>query len=166
MQPNYIDIIITVPLIWGIYKGFNKGLIFEAASIVALGIGVWAGTNFSDLCSTKIVEWTAWQSPYLPIASFAIVFIGVVALVHLSARVLNKLAKGLALGGLDKILGAVLGSLKYALIISVLIYIISAVEKSYPLANFDAKNESVLYEPIGKIAPVLLPALGGSNLIP
>jgi len=37
---NYFDIMIAIPLIWGIYKGFKKGFIIEIASFIALGLGI------------------------------------------------------------------------------------------------------------------------------
>ena len=119
----------------------------------------WGGIHFSDYCANKIKDIFNWHSVYLPIVSFAIVFLGIVIGIYFLAKLLANLAKGLALGGLDKVLGALLGSLKYALIISVLIYIVEAIEKSYPIISFKAKNESVLYAPISKIAPLLIHAL-------
>lgn len=70
----------------------------------------------------------------------------------------------MALGAINKIGGALFGSLKYALVMSVVIFVMNAVEKSYPLVSFQAKNESLLYEPIGKIAPMVIPGLKNSNV--
>lgn len=72
---NYIDITLCVPLVWGLYKGFMKGLIVEAATFVAFGFGVWGGIYFSDFSANKIREQFHWNSPYLPIISFAITFL-------------------------------------------------------------------------------------------
>jgi membrane protein required for colicin V production len=161
---NYIDIAICVPLVWGLYRGFMRGLIVEASSLVALGIGVWGGLNFSDMFSNKVIEIFNWHSTYLPIISFAAVFLSLVISIYLLANLLAKLAKGLALGGIDKILGAVFGSLKFALIISVFIFVINAIESSYPFISIDVKNNSVLYEPLSKVAPLIIPALKNSGL--
>jgi membrane protein required for colicin V production len=161
---NYIDIAICVPLIWGLYRGFMRGLIVEAASLVAIGIGVWGGMNLSEACANKIVEIFNWQSEFLPIISFAIVFLALVSGVYLFAKLLAKLAKGLALGGIDKILGAAFGALKFALIISVIIFVIDAVENSYPFVSTGVKNNSVLYEPISKIAPLIIPSLSNNGI--
>jgi membrane protein required for colicin V production len=162
---NYIDIALCIPLVWGFYKGFVKGLIIEAASILALGLGIWGGIHFSDFCADKIKVGFNWQSPYLPIVSFAIVFLTIIISVFLLAKLLSKLSKKLALGGLDKILGALVGSLKFALILSVIIYVINSIEKSYPVVSFDVKNKSVLYKPIGKIAPLIIPALKRQEIL-
>jgi membrane protein required for colicin V production len=160
---NYIDIILSVPILWGIYKGFVKGLIIEAAGFLALALGVWGGMNFSVFLSLKIKSAFNWDSEYLSIISFAILFLGVVISIFLMANLLSKLAKKLALGGMDKLLGASLGGLKFALILSVFIFIIDAVEKSYPKISFKAKEQSVLYKHVGKIAPLIIPSLDSSE---
>jgi membrane protein required for colicin V production len=161
---NYIDIILCIPLVWGLYKGFTKGLIVELASIVAFGLGVYGGIHLSDYVANKIAKGFNWTSPYLPILSFAITFLAIIILVYFVAKLVQRLAEGMALGIFNKIGGAVFGILKFALIMSVIIYMINAVEKSYPLVSFKTKEESLLYKPIGKIAPILIPTLNKSNL--
>ena len=83
---NYIDIILCIPLVWGLYKGFTKGLIIEAATLVAFGLGVWGGIHFSDFIAQKIKETFDWQSPYLPVVSFALTFLVIIIIVFLIAK--------------------------------------------------------------------------------
>jgi membrane protein required for colicin V production len=161
---NYIDIVLCIPMVWGLYKGFTKGLIIEAASIVAFGLGVWGGIYFSDFVAQKISSGFNWKSPYLPIVSFALTFLLIVIIVYFIAKLIQHLAEGMALSSINKICGALFGSLKFALMMSVVIFVIEAVEKSYPMISFKAKEESLLYKPIGKIAPMLIPALNTSDL--
>jgi membrane protein required for colicin V production len=156
---NYVDIVLSIPILWGIYKGFVKGLIIEAAGLVALSLGIWAGVNFSNFLASEIQAQFDWTSEYLPIISFSILFLGLIILIFLIAKFLSKIAKKLALGGIDKILGAIVGGLKFALILSVFIFIIDAVEKSYPQISFKLKEQSVLYKPVGKIAYLIIPSL-------
>lgn len=161
---NYIDIILCIPLVWGLYKGFTKGLIIEAASLVAFGLGVWGGIHFSDFSAGKISEWFNWQSPYLPIVSFAITFLLIVIVVYFIAKLIQRMVEEMALGAINKIGGAIFGSLKFALVMSVVIFVLNAIEKSYPVISFEAQKGSLLYEPIGKIAPLLIPTLKDSKI--
>ena len=161
---NYIDILICIPLVWGLYKGFTKGLIIEAASLVAFGLGVWGGIHFSGFAATKISGWFHWQSPYLPIVSFAITFLAIIIVVYFIAKLIQKMVTGMALGGINKVGGAAFGALKFAMILSVIVFVMDAIEKSYPLISFKTKEESLLYKPVGKIAPMLIPALNSSKL--
>lgn len=161
---NYIDIILCIPLVWGLYKGFTKGLIIEAASLVAFGMGVWGGLHFSKLVADKLSGWFNWQSEYLPIVSFALTFLLIVIGVYFIAKLIQRMVEGMALSSLNKIGGAVFGVLKFALVMSVIIFMLDAVEKSYLVASFKAKEESLLYKPVGKIAPILIPALKDSKI--
>lgn len=161
---NYIDIILCIPLVWGLYKGFTKGLIIEAASMVAFGLGVWGGLHFSELVAAKLIGWFSWQSQYLPIFSFALTFLLIVIAVYFIAKLIQRMVEGMALSSLNKIGGAAFGSLKFALVMSVVIFVLNAVEKSYPVVTFEAKKGSLLYEPIGKIAPLLIPKLKDSKI--
>ena len=163
---NYIDIILCIPLTWGLYKGFVKGLILEAASIVAFGLGVYISINYSELLSTKFTEWFNWHFSYLKILSFVVAFLGAVIFVFFVAKIVQKLTEGIALGGINKIVGALFGSLKYALMISVVIFIIDSLEKSYPFISFENKNNSILYKPVGMIAPMIIPGLKNAKMIP
>lgn len=161
---NFIDILLCVPLLWGVYKGFTKGLIIEAATMIAFVLGVWGGIHFSDFIAIKIGEWFGWQSPYLPLVAFAITFLGIIAIVYFIAKLIQKMVDGMALSVVNKIGGAVFGALKFALVMSVLIFMVDAIEDSYPLVSVKAKEESLLYKPVGKIAPVLIPSLNKSKM--
>ena len=161
---NYIDIILCIPLVWGLYKGFTKGLIVEAASLVAFGLGVWGGMHFSDFIAKKISASFDWTSPYLPIISFALTFLLIVIVVYFIAKLIQRMIEGMALGAINKVGGAIFGSLKFALVMSVVIFVLNAIEKSYPVISLKAKEGSLLYQPIGKIAPILIPTLNDSKI--
>ena len=44
---NYLDIAITVALLYGLVKGFSKGLIIEVTGLLSLIIGIYIAVNFS-----------------------------------------------------------------------------------------------------------------------
>jgi membrane protein required for colicin V production len=161
---TYIDILLCIPLVWGLYKGFTKGLIIEAATLVAFSLGVWGGITFSDYIAQKIKDHLDWNSPYLPIISFAVTFLIIIVFVFLVAKMIQKMIEGVALSAVNKIGGAIFGALKFALMMSVVIFMIDAVEESYPMVSFKTKEKSLLYHPVGKIAPALIPALNKSKV--
>ena len=41
---------------------------------------------------------------------------------------------------------------------------IDAVQESYPMISFKTKEESLLYKPVGLIAPTLIPALNKERM--
>jgi membrane protein required for colicin V production len=161
---NFLDIIICIPLVWGLYKGFMKGLIVEAATVVAFALGVWGGITFSDFMAHQLTDWFNWKSPYLPVVSFALTFLIIIIVIFFLAKLIQRLAEGMALSIVNKLGGAVFGALKFAMMLSVVIFMMDAVEESYPMISFKTKEESLLYRPIGKIAPTLIPALNKSKV--
>jgi membrane protein required for colicin V production len=112
----------------------------------------------------KIATWFDWTSPYLPIVSFAFTFLIIIAFVFLVAKMIQKMVEGVALSAVNKVGGAIFGALKFALMMSVVIFMIDAIEESYPMVSFKTKEESLLYRPVGKIAPTLIPALNKSKV--
>lgn len=161
---NYIDIILCVPLLWGLYKGFSKGLIIEAASLVALGLAVWGGIKFSDFLTEYIHIHFDWETKYLPLISFAILFLGILILVYAIAKLLERLVKAVSLGFVNKLAGGIFGMLKFGLILSVIIFVLNAIEKNIQLIPSKIKQTSLLYEPVGKIAPLIIPGLKRSKV--
>lgn len=162
---NWIDIVICIPLVWGFYKGITKGLVIELATIVAIVLGVWTAMKFSELLSAYAKEHWSWDSKYLPVISFCIILLCVLILIYFLAKALTRFVKAVAMGWLNKILGAAFGMLKFALFLSILFYVANAIEKSYPMISSETKNDSLLYDPIAKLAPTLIPGLGSSKII-
>ena len=161
---NYLDIILCIPLLWGLYKGFTKGLIIEAASLIALGFAIWGGIKFSDFLTSYFHAHFSWQSKYVPIISFALIFLGILILIYAIAKLLERLIKAISLGFVNKLAGAVFGVLKFGLILSVFVFVLNALEKSIQIIPAEIKKSSVLYEPVGKIALLIIPGLNESKL--
>ncbi len=152
---NFIDVIIIIPIIWGVYKGFTKGLVMQVATLFAFGAGIWVAHNFSS----KLQTWLNLEWKYAPILAFSILFLGVLLLVWMVAKFVTARVSDVSLGLVNRLAGAAFGALKFALILSVLIFVLDSVEKSYPTIEIKTKDESLLYRPVAKIAPMLIPGL-------
>ncbi|MGL5889849.1 MAG: hypothetical protein ACRC3B_08185, partial [Bacteroidia bacterium] len=50
------------------------------------------------------------------------------------------------------------------LVLSVLFFVLDAVQKSVPLLPKEIKEGSLLYEPVAKVAPMVIPGLTESDL--
>lgn len=160
---NYFDIIIIIPLIWGAYKGFKKGLIIEVASLIALFLGVWGGVKFSSISANYLGEMFEISEKIMPIISFAVTFIVIVIAVFSLAKLLQKFIKLIALGLINKITGAAFGVLKFMLIISVLLSLVNTVNAQINFISPEMKESSLLYKPISKVALIIIPGLKEIN---
>jgi len=156
---NYIDIIIALPLIWGLYQGFSKGFIISAASLLALILGIYGALKLSHITSFYLINHFDLSDKYLPIIAFVVTFIAIVILVHLLAKILDKLVKAVALGFLNRIAGMVFNVVKYAFLISIVIVILEGFDKKISFIPKDMKENSLLYEPLSAFAPIIFPYL-------
>lgn len=154
---NYFDIITGILLILAIIKGFKNGLIIELASLAALVLGLFGAIKFSSITETFLIEHI--NSSHIGIIAFIVTFIAIVIGVHLIAKMVDKLISAIALGVINRILGALFSLLKYAFIISVILAILGSFEKTYSLIPEEQKDKSHLYEPLRSIAPFVFPYL-------
>ena len=135
---NYLDIIFAVPLLWGIIRGFRKGLVIEIASLIAIIAGVYGAIHFSYFISEKLNL----TSEYAALISFAITFVLIVVIIFLFAKLLEKSMNLLALGFFNKLAGALFSMLKFAFILSVLLLIIDKASPGKPLISEETRKES------------------------
>ena len=122
---NYLDIVITIPLIYGIIKGFTNGLIKEISALLALIIGLYVAINFSFYLHPKFEEILGGYEQVIPIIAFAILFIVSVFMIKIVGYIIDKLTKALALGLVSRILGAIFGFLKVVVIFSFILAIVT-----------------------------------------
>ncbi len=156
---NVIDIVLIIPLAWGVYKGFSKGIVQEIAQLAALLAGVFAGLHLSDWISSFLITVLNTGPEQTKLIAFLIAFLGAMALVFLISKNIGKLINSLHLGLPNRLAGAIFASAKYILIISVLINFINSVDKTGIILKKDIREGSLLYEPLGKAAPLILPKI-------
>jgi membrane protein required for colicin V production len=161
---NTLDILIALPLIWGIYRGFTKGFIIEAATLAGLILGVFVAYQFSDYTSEFLMDQFDFRSEYLPLIAFAITFIGVLILLHLFGRFLDKAVKSAGLGFFNRVLGAFLKLAGYVFILSILFSFINHADHKEKLITPSIKERSALYKPVSEFAPMIFPYLNLDGL--
>jgi len=161
---NYIDAILAIPLLWFTYKGFNKGLIIELATLIALLLGIYIAAHFSDYTADFLREKLDFHSEYMSIISFSLTFVGVVMLVMIFGKSLEKVINVLLLGFVNKLLGGVFGLIKVAFILSIFIFILTTFEVEDKIINIKKQEQSLLYPAVKAIAPAVFPVIQESNV--
>ena len=154
---SVIDIIIGALMLYGLVRGFFKGFFVEVSSLLALLVGVYGAAHFSNYAAEILLNNFDWSEKITNITAFAVTFLAIVMAISLAGKALTKLADFAALGLLNKLLGALFGGAKIALIASVLLLIFSTLNKSIPFVSNDEIKTSLLYSPIKSLAPMVLP---------
>jgi membrane protein required for colicin V production len=156
---NYFDIIFLVIFLWSAYRGIKKGFVVMAASLAALILGIWGAIRFSNLTFVLLSKNFELKTQYLSLIAFALTFVVIVILVHLVARLIEKLLKAVALNFLNRIAGLFFGIITTAFIISVILVVMNTIDKKLPFIPEEHKSNSLLYEPLSKLAPAIFPYL-------
>lgn len=155
-----VDIILGVILIIAFYTGIKKGLFVTLASLVGLIAGVYGAIYFSHYAGAFLYGAFEWSEQTTNLVAFAVTFLVIIFVVTAAGKLLTKVADFAALGMINKLAGGVFSALKYAFIISVIFMFINAsTGVSGFLISEEKKADSVLYEPIASLAPMVLPNL-------
>lgn len=150
-----IDIVLAALILFGLVRGFMKGLFVEVASLLALVLGVYGAIHFSYFAADYLQDKTDWAEKTISLTAFAITFIVIVVLVAMTGKVLTKIADFAALGILNKLLGGVFGALKIAFILSVLLNFFDRMNNALPFVSKQTIEESMLYTPVKSIVPTI-----------
>lgn len=156
---NYIDIIIAIPLLIALYKGWTKGFIVGIATLTALVLGIFLAVNYSDYAKDLLGNKLDVSSSYIGYIAFILTFIAVVVIVNILGRVLSKIVEAMALGLVNRILGVLFTMAKYLIIISIFITLFERLDSNNKLIKVNSKQESKLYYPIYKISHLLYEGL-------
>lgn len=156
---NYLDIIICLFLIFGLFRGFIDGFFVSLASLVGLIAGIYGAIHFSHYVAEYLADMVSWSEQKINLAAFAITFIIIVVLIFLAGKILTQIANFAALGIFNKILGAVFGIVRASFILSVIILFLNSFSFLDNFIDQETRKSSVLYAPVEKFAPAVLPTI-------
>jgi membrane protein required for colicin V production len=108
---NILDVVIVVVMAFLVVRGVMRGFFGEVASLAGIIFGIWLAVHYM----TRVTEYLRPHLPhlaFLPVLSFASIFIGVLILCNLAGWGLRILFKKTALGWVDRTLGAGLAVIK------------------------------------------------------
>ena len=142
---SWLDIIILLPLLIGLVRGLMKGLVIEITSIVAIILGIVGSRLWGAMFATWLLNQFAWPESVCVVLAYALLFLGISILLHLVAKLLTKLFKKVSLGWLNRLLGGLFGTLKWGMIVLVMVLCIHQLDKQFEFIQKDLKQQSVVY---------------------
>jgi membrane protein required for colicin V production len=148
---SFLDIILGLLLLYGLYKGLKNGLLIEIASIIALIAGIYGAIHFSYYAGDYLSKNMEWDERYINITAFIITFIAIVLIVHIAGKFLTKILDFAMLGLLNKIAGGIFGVVKVAVILGAILIFFERVNTSAGIVKDETMQNSVLYEPIKEV---------------
>lgn len=91
----------------------------------------------------------------LPFISFLIIFLAIILLINMLGKLLKKMIDMTLLGGFDKFAGAILGLVKWAIGVSILLWLVNNFGVELPGQD----EELVLYPFLTELGPKLIASL-------
>lgn len=153
---NYLDIIISLSLLYGFVKGYSNGIIREITNISSVVLALYVGVHFSELIHPYLnLEILSDYSNAIPLIAFLIVFIIILVIIKSLGELINGLTKMLALGLISRFMGAIFGLLKLLIICCFFLIIAN----QYQLIDSKKQGSSVLITPLQKATNIIAPEI-------
>lgn len=149
MQP--IDIIITVLLVVGLISGLRAGFIKQIAGFVGLIGGLFIGRAFYMEVGAWLIASLGMSANTANITAFILILIIVPLLFNVAGWLVAKLLHSVNLGWVNRLLGGLVGVLKCALFIGVVITGIEFFDKNDTFISEPNKKASVFYYPFYEV---------------
>jgi membrane protein required for colicin V production len=121
---NLLDYIVIVILSFCLVRGIFRGLIKEISSIVGVLGGLYGAYAYYPMLANLLSRWIS-NSAYANIAACLLIFVGIFLVVSIAGIIIKYMMNISFLGWTDRIGGAVFGTVKGVLIVSVLILVLT-----------------------------------------
>ena len=116
---HWLDIVILVVLAFGAVMGFWTGLLWQVARVVSLAASIYLAILANDSVAGWIGgQWKDLNPAVNRIIAFIGVFVLVYAILYLITRLIHQAIKASRLETMDRVLGALLGSAKMAVVMA------------------------------------------------
>ena len=142
---SYLDLFFGLIIAWGGYSGFSKGLIKELASIVGVIVGIFLAKNYYPYLDLKLKPIFESDANFISILSATVIFL-----------ITIMLFKIIALGLLNRIIGSVFGVIKTILLLCIVVFIFSNINRVISIIETEKLNQSFFYPKIEKINNLII----------
>lgn len=163
---NTLDIIISLVLLLGAIRGFQKGFFHETATLAGLVAGVFIAILAAIIFSNIIENLFSWNTRLVQIAVFIIVFVIVVLLVRMFGLLLTNIFKALMLGFINRFAGFGIGLIKWGLILAVLFMVIDFFDHGQDLISEEMRSGSMLYPRLEWLFTLITRGMGFDVFLP
>jgi len=151
-----LDLIFAVVIVLAVIKGYQRGFVVGLFSLVSVIIGLAAAMKLSTVVAGYIGKSVKISEQWLPVISFAVVFLVVILLIRLGARAIEKTVELALLGWVNKIGGIILFAAIYITVFSVLLFYAEQMKLLQP----DTINKSVTYSFVQPWGPKAINGFG------
>ena len=150
-----VDIICGILLLYGVWRGWSKGVIVQLSGIIGLLLGGYLAWHYSE----PVGRWIGAEDMLGQVAGFLIIFIVIVVLLAILGRMFRGMFRFAGLGIFDHLGGLLLGGIKVALLLYVLINTYESANQVRHWTSNKGIEQSFLYKPIKEVGELAFPYL-------
>lgn len=151
-----LDFIAITLIVIFFIRGYMKGIIVAAFSVLAIILGIICSLKLSERLATYLFEQGYVTSGWAQIVSYIILFTGVVLLVRLIAKAMQSAMEAVMLGWVNKGLGGLFYAFVAIVSWSTLLWLGNEIKFIKP----EQKEASRTYEYIAPVAPYIATQTG------
>lgn len=151
-----LDLVVAIILILAIIKGFQKGLIAGLFSFIAIIIGLAAAIKLSAVVAGYIGKTVKVSEQWLPVISFAVVFLVVILLVRWGANAIQRTVEIAMLGWVNRLGGVIFYAAIYITVLSVILFYAEQLKVVQPATT----EKSVTYPILQPLGPKAISSFG------
>ena len=156
---SFLDIVLGVILVVGLFKGIKNGLFVELASLISLILGIYVAIKFSSFAAAILAGFVHWNPKTIQIFAFLITFLVVVIVISIMAKFFTSVADFAQLGVINKLGGGFFRLLKTILILSIFLNLFEKINFNNTFAKKETLDNSLFYRPIQKTAGFIYPSI-------
>ena len=153
---NWLDVVVLLVVAGGVFSGLKNGFVGEIASLAGLVLGIWGAIRFSDWM-IDLMQTLGIHFQHMNVVAFVVTFLLITIICQVVASLVGHLLDALLLGWANKLAGIGVGVIKSVLFVGVVFYVFEIVEDRATIIPANAKQNSMLYEPLSEVIPTILP---------
>ena len=152
-----IDYILLAPIVFGLCYGLYRGFFKELVSVLCVIAGIYLSRYFGVFVAEILSKVFPIPLHITKSVSCFVIFLGAVIGLNILAKIMTKLFSATGLGWLNRLAGGAFGGIKFLLIVSILLNLITLFYNKVPVNQENELAKSKFYEPIEKVVPTIIP---------
>lgn len=149
---NWIDIILTLIIVWFAFKGYRKGFVVELTTLISLIVAIIGAIKYKSVIENLLSQHLDLEGAYVPFLAFVITFLVLLIIVSFIGKLITKIIKIAQLGLLNRLLGALFAITKIAIILSLIVNGVDRINNETHLIKKETTQSSILYNSLNNFA--------------
>jgi membrane protein required for colicin V production len=149
---NWLDVLIVLPLLFGLVRGLMRGLVSEVIAIVVVVLGALGSRMMAPKFSAWLLQQFAWPTEVCDVVAYILIFLAIAVVLSVLAKLLHKFLRAIHLGWANRLLGGMFGLCKYGIIVLIVIFAMDRTNQAYHwLDKSPVVKTSVVYPEMVKV---------------